>query len=299
MVKMHAGQADIDEDLVRRLVRAQFPQWTDLPVKQLASGGTVNAVYRLGDALTVRLPLTAGSVKDLAREARWLRELAPTLPVTIPAVVASGEPGEGYPWPWAVHEWIDGDTPVEGRLASPELIARDLAGFVKALRSATVEGGPAAYRGVPLATVDEETRQAFEELRLTDEPFDIDLATAVWEEALATPQWTGPACWLHSDLMPSNLLVSGGKLTAVLDFATVGIGDPACDLIPAWNLLPSTARQLFRDLVEADSAMWRRGRGWALSMAVIQLPYYRTTNPIISGNARYVIREILAERTIR
>jgi aminoglycoside phosphotransferase (APT) family kinase protein len=299
MVKMHAGQADIDEDLVRRLVRAQFPRWADLPVKQLASGGTVNAVYRLGDALTVRLPLTAGSVQDIAREVRWLPQLAPALPVTIPTVVASGEPGEGYPWPWAVHEWIDGETPVEGRLASPELIAHDLAGFVKALRSATVEGGPAAYRGVPLAGVDQETRQAFEELSHTDEPFDIDLATAVWDDALAAPLWTGPACWLHSDLMPSNLLVSGGKLTAVLDFATVGIGDPACDLIPAWNLLPSAARQVFRDAVQADEAMWRRGRGWALSMAAIQLPYYRTTNPIISGNARYVISEILAECTNR
>jgi aminoglycoside phosphotransferase (APT) family kinase protein len=296
---MHAGQADIDEDLVHRLVRAQFPRWADLPVKQLASGGTVNAVYRLGDALTVRLPLTAGSVQDIAREMRWLPQLAPALPVTIPTVVASGEPGEGYPWPWAVHEWIDGETPVEGRLASPELIAHDLAGFVKALRSATVEGGPAAYRGVPLAGVDQETRQAFEELSHTDEPFDIDLATAVWDDALAAPLWTGPACWLHSDLMPSNLLVSGGKLTAVLDFATVGIGDPACDLIPAWNLLPSAARQVFRDAVQADEAMWRRGRGWALSMAAIQLPYYRTTNPIISGNARYVISEILAECTNR
>jgi aminoglycoside phosphotransferase (APT) family kinase protein len=298
MVKMHAGQADIDEDLVRRLVRGQFPQWADLPVKQLASGGTVNAVYRLGDSLTVRLPLTVGGVEDLAREARWLPELAPALPVTIPAVAASGEPGEGYPWPWAVHEWIDGETPVEGQLREPELIARDLAGFVRALRSVTVEGGPVAYRGVPLAGVDEETQQAFEDLSHTDEPFDVDLATAVWEDALATPLWTGPACWLHSDLMPSNLLVSGGTLTAVLDFATVGVGDPACDLIPAWNLLPSTARQVFRDAVEADDAMWRRGRGWALSMAAIQLPYYRTTNPIISGNARYVIREILAECTI-
>lgn len=296
---MHAGQADIDDDLVRRLVSEQFPQWADLPVKQLASGGTVNAVYRLGDSLTVRLPLTVDSVQDLAREARWLPELAPALPVRIPAVAAMGEPGEGYPWPWAVHEWIDGETPVEGKLAQPKVIARDLADFVNALRAATVEGGPEAYRGVPLATVDRETRHAFEELSRTDEPFDADVATAVWEDALAAPLWTGAPRWLHSDLMPSNLLVSGGRLTAVIDFATIGVGDPACDLIPAWNLLPSTARQIFLDTVEADEASWRRGRGWALSMAAIQLPYYRTTNPIISGNARYVIAEVLAEWTIR
>jgi aminoglycoside phosphotransferase (APT) family kinase protein len=299
MVKMHAGQADTDEDLVRCLVRGQFPQWAELPVSRLASGGTVNAVYRLGDSLTVRLPLTAEGVKDLAREERWLPRLAPSLPVAIPAVVAMGEPGEGYPWPWAVHEWIEGETPVEGELAEPEGIARDLAGFVRALRSTTVEGGPAAYRGVPLLTADLGTRRAFEQLSRTDEPFDLDAAKAVWEDALAAPLWTDAPRWLHSDLMPSNLLVSGGKLTAVIDFATVGVGDPACDLIPAWNLLPSGARQVFRDAVQADDGMWRRGRGWALSMAATQLPYYRTTNPIISGNARYVIAEVLADWAMR
>jgi aminoglycoside phosphotransferase (APT) family kinase protein len=294
MVRMHAGQADIDEDLVRRLVSGQFPHWADLPVEPLASGGTINAVYRLGDSLTVRLPLTSGGVEDIALEARWLPALAPVLPVTIPAVVAMGEPGEGYPWPWAVHTWIEGETPVEGRLSSPELMARDLADFVNALRSATVEGGPLAYRGGLLVSVDEETRQAFADLRHTDEPFDADLAVAIWEDALAAPQWTSAPCWLHSDLMPSNLLVTEGRLSAVLDFATAGVGDPACDLIPAWNLLPSSARQIFRDAVEADDAMWRRAGGWALSMAAIQLPYYRTTNPIISGNARYVISQILS-----
>jgi aminoglycoside phosphotransferase (APT) family kinase protein len=94
--------------------------------------------------------------------------------------------------------------------------------------------------------------------------------------------------------MPSNLLVTGDRLTAVLDFATVGTGDPACDLIPAWNLLPSPAREIFRDAVAVDEATWSRGRGWALSMAVIQLPYYRDTNPTISANARHVIREVVA-----
>lgn len=290
---MHADEADISSDLVRRLLRGQFPQWVDLPLKRLASGGTVNAVYRLGDALTVRLPLTSGGTRDLERERRWLPRLAPILPVTIPTAVATGDPAEGYPWAWAVHEWIDGDTPIEGRLTQPELLAHDLAEFVTAMRDVGLDDGPSAYRGDPLVTVDRHTRAAIEDLRRTDEPFDADAATSAWEEALAAPSWSSTPCWVHSDLMPSNLLVTADRLTGVLDFATVGIGDPACDLIPAWNLLPSSARDIFRDAVDVDDATWIRGRGWALSMAVIQLPYYRTTNPTISANARHVIGEIL------
>ncbi|MDX2730302.1 MULTISPECIES: aminoglycoside phosphotransferase family protein [unclassified Streptomyces] len=293
---MHADQTDIDTDLVRRLVGGRFPQWADLPVERLTSGGTVNAVYRLGDALTVRLPLTEGGAKDLEREQRWLPRLAPGLPVIIPTVVATGEAAEGYPWAWSVHRWIEGESPVEGHLDEPELLACDLAGFIKAMRNTHVEGGPLAYRGSPLAKVDAQTRAAIEGLRHAEEDFDADVAMAAWQDALAARPWSAAPRWAHSDLMPSNLLVARGRLTAVLDFATVGVGDPACDLIPAWNLLPSSARDVFRDAVDVDDATWARGRGWALAMAVIQLPYYRDTNAIISANARHVIREVLASQ---
>ncbi|HVW40078.1 MAG TPA: aminoglycoside phosphotransferase family protein [Amycolatopsis sp.] len=296
MVRMHADEPHIGLELVRRLVRGQFPQWADLPIERIASGGTVNAVYRLGDRLTLRLPLTARGTRDLERERQWLPRLADALPVTIPTVVATGEPAEGYPWEWAVHGWIDGDTPVEGRLVRPELLAGDLAEFVTAMRGISLDNGPDAYRGAPLVTVDRQTRTAIEDLRRTDEPFDADAAVAAWEEALAAPAWSSCPCWVHSDLMPSNLLVTEGRLTGVLDFATAGVGDPACDLIPAWNLLPPSARAVFRDAVDVDDDTWMRGRGWALSMALIQLPYYRTTNPVISANARHVIGETLGKQ---
>jgi aminoglycoside phosphotransferase (APT) family kinase protein len=294
MARMHAGEVDTDADLVRRLVRGQFPRWAGRPVERLVSGGTVNAVYRLGDTLTVRLPLTADGVAALDWEQRWLPELGPALPVTIPAVAGRGEPAEGYPWPWSVQRWIDGECPVEGRVAAPGALARDLAAFITALRKACPGGAPVAYRGVPLAAVDLQTRAAIEDLRRTGEPFDAQAAVAAWEQSLAAPPWTGALCWVHSDLMPSNLLVKGGRLTGVLDFATAGVGDPACDLIVAWNLLPSSSRDTFRGAVDADDATWLRGRGWALSMAVGQLPYYRDTNPVISANARHVIREVTA-----
>ncbi len=284
MGRMHADEHAIDTTLVERLVRGQFPRWADLPVTPLASGGTVNAVYRLGDGLTVRLPLAAGGAGDIAKEARVLIALG-GLPVAVPAVVAVGEPAEGYPWPWAVHGWLDGSPALEGR------DARGLAEFVRALR-ANRAAGPPAPRGKPLSTVDTATRRAIDELRRTDEPFDADAAHAAWSEALNAPQWTGPPCWVHGDLMPSNLLLRDGRLSGVLDWATAGVGDPACDLIPAWNLLTADTRRTFREAVGADDATWARGRGRALSMAVIQLPYYRHTNPVISANARYVLTEL-------
>ncbi|QXJ26983.1 aminoglycoside phosphotransferase family protein [Actinomadura graeca] len=293
---MHADEVDIDADLVRRLVGGRFPQWADLPVERLASGGTVNAIYRLGDALTVRLPLTAGGVKALNRENRWLPHLAAALPVTIPTVVGVGEAAEGYPFAWSVHRWISGENPIEGRLTEAGPLARDLAVFVKALRGIDANGGPSSYRGVPLSDVDAETRTAIGELRHMDEPFHADAALAAWEEALTAAPWTSSPCWVHGDLMPSNLLVAGGRLVAVLDFAAAGTGDPACDLIPAWNLLPPTARRVFRDVLEVDDETWMRGRGWALSMALVQLPYYRDTNPVVSANARHVLREILGSQ---
>lgn len=286
MGRMHADEHAIDAELVRRLVGRQFPAWAARPVTPLASGGTVNAVYRLGDDLTVRLPLTAGGADDVLKEHRVLPVLG-GLPVAVPAVVALGEPAEGYPWPWAVHRWLDGEPAREGRDAP----ARELAEFVVALRATTVDGPP-AYRGKPLAPVDRATHRAIEELERTDEPFDAGAARAVWAEALDAPQWTGPPCWVHSDLMPGNLLLRDGHLSGVLDWATAGLGDPACDLIPAWNLFSGPAREVFRDAVGIDDATWVRGRGWALSMAVIQLPYYRGTNPVISGNARYVLTEL-------
>ncbi|WP_328647846.1 aminoglycoside phosphotransferase family protein [Amycolatopsis sp. NBC_00348] len=281
---MHPDEPTISTALVRRLVRTQFPQWAALPVTPLASGGTVNAVHRLGDDFTVRLPRTAGGAADVAKEKR-LPATLDGLPVAVPVVAGIGEPGEGYPWPWAVHRWLDGEPAIEGHPFAPEALAE----FVLALRT-TKADGPPAYRGGPLALLDHATRNAVGALRHTDEPFDASAALTVWSEALEAPSDTN--CWVHGDLMPSNLLVHNGHLTAVLDWATAGLGDPACDLIPAWNLLTEATRPAFRDAVGADDAAWARGRGRALSMAVIQLPYYRHTNAVISANARYVLAEL-------
>ncbi|TFE47361.1 aminoglycoside phosphotransferase family protein [Streptomyces sp. ICN441] len=294
--QMHPGQHLIDDDLVQRLIAGQFPQWSGLPVERLPSGGTVNAMYRLGDGMVVRLPLVRGGAKDVAMEQEWLPRLAPRLPTAIPEVLGAGEPADGYPWPWSVYRWLAGELPQAGALSEPVLLAKDLAEFVAAMRSITLPGAPQAHRGGPVNSLDAETRAAIEELRgIPQEDVDCDAAAAVWEDALRTPGWDGPQVWLHADLMPGNLLVDGGRLASVIDFGCTGVGDPACDLFPAWNLLPADAREVFREALGVDDATWIRGRGRTLSQALIALPYYRRTNPAMAYNARHVIRAVLGE----
>ncbi|MFI6083992.1 aminoglycoside phosphotransferase family protein [Streptomyces sp. NPDC051217] len=296
---MHADEVPTDVDLVRRLLAAQFPHWAGLSVEHFPSGGTVNAVYRLGDEMAVRLPRIEGGVADIAKEHQWLPWLAPHLPVPIPTVLGLGTPAEGYPWPWSVNRWLDGPHPETGRLAAPGPLATDLAGFVTALRRLDITDAPRAYRSGPLSEDDDPTRAALSELRELGGIVDTDTATAAWDADLRAPDWDGPPVWVHSDLMPGNLLVDAGRLSGVIDFGTTGVGDPASDLIPAWNLLPAGVRDGFRTALDADDATWARGRGRALSMALIQLPYYLHTNPSMAANARHVIREVLADHRDR
>ncbi|MFJ4776065.1 aminoglycoside phosphotransferase family protein [Streptomyces sp. NPDC088762] len=293
----HSGAHPVDDDLVRRLVARQFPRWAGLPVERFPSGGTVNAMYRLGDAMVVRLPLAQGGAPDVVREQEWLPRLAPLLPTPVPEVLGAGEPAEGYPWPWSVYRWQAGENPEAGALSEPVRLARDLAGFVARMRDITLPGAPAAYRGGPLASLDTPTRAAIEALRaIPEEGVDCDAVAAVWQDALRAPAWDGPPVWLHADLMPGNLLVRAGRLSSVIDFGCMGVGDPACDLFPAWNLLPADARKVFREALDVDDATWTRGRARTLSQALIALPHYRETNPAMARNARHVIRAVLADR---
>ncbi len=284
---MHEDEQPTDAALVRRLLAAQFPEWADLRVEPLVSSGTVNALYRLGDSMVVRLPRLEWGARALALDRDWLPKLAPLLPVEVPVPLARGEPTQELPWEWGICPWLEGVHPDCD--AQPEPIAA----FVRALRAVRLAGGPPARRGRPLAAAqDESARAALLEL---DGMIDVEAASAAWEASLAAPSWEGPPVWIHGDLLPGNLLVRNGRLTGVIDWGSLGTGDPACDLIPAWGALHADARPAFRAALDDDDATWARGRGWALSIGLIALPYYVETNPVFAETARVLIRETLAD----
>jgi len=200
-----------------------------------------------------------------------------------------------YPFSWSIYTWLDGEIPTEG-IAAPEL-AQDLARFVTTLQSLDFPGGPAPGsenfgRGEPLARRDAATRAAIAQLAGL---VDVPAVTAAWEDALNTPAWEGRPVWLHGDLTTENILVRDGRLAAVLDFGCLGVGDPACDLMVAWSLMTAEDRRVFRAEVGVDDETWARGRGWALSTALIALPYYDQTHPPRAANARYRIAEALGD----
>ena len=291
---MHAGEVETDAALVQRLVAAQFPEWAELPIEPVVSYGTDHDIYRLGDGLSVRLPRIEWATGQAAKEAEWLPKLAPHLPLAVPLQLAAGRPAEGYPFAWSVYAWLPGEN-ANGTIGDLSRAAVDLAAFVRALRGVDTTGVQprrSHSRGAPLGELDEPARRAIAELGAR---IDGDAALRSWEESLAAPAWEGPEVWVHGDLLPGNLLVTGGRLSAVIDWGCLGVGDPACDLQPAWNVFAGESRARYRKELEADDASWLRGRGWSLFQAVVALPYYWETNPGMIRQASHALAEVLAD----
>lgn len=290
----------ITAELATRLVAQQFPAWADLPVVPVAESGWDNRTFRLGDTMTVRLPTAEYYVAAVEKEHMWLPRLAPHLPLPIPMPLALGAPESEYPWPWSVRRWIDGRPATEERIADLAVFADDLARFLVALWSVDARGGPAAgahsfYRGGDLAVYDEETRAA---LATLGPQVDATAASAVWEEALAAGATHGPV-WFHGDVAAGNLLVDdAGALSAVIDFGTSGVGDPACDLVIAWTLFDGPSREVFRRRTALDEATWARAAGWALWKSLITLAAPDATPADRAGAGRTLDR-VLADRQTR
>ena len=290
-MKMHDGEVDIDAELVRRLVAAQFPWLTNLPIRELQATGTVNAIYRLGDHLYARLPRVQDWAQDLDKEWQWLPRLAPHLSLQTPEPVAHGHPESSYPFAWAIYRWIDGQPYADALVDDEREAARELAQFVVELRRIDPVGAPRGGRR-PLRELDAVTRAALQSAR---DAIDSEAATAAWERALQAPAWNGTAVWIHTDLLRSNVLVRDGRLCAVIDFGGAGVGDPAADVIAAWSVFGHTGRGVFRDTLDVDDGTWDRARGFALHQAALIIPYYRETNPGFVAPATRTVGEILAD----
>lgn len=286
----------IDEALVAGLVATQFPQWAHLPIRPVAHGGNDNRTYHLGEAMTVRLPSHAAYAAQVEKEQRWLPRLAPLLPLPIPAPLAMGRPDDSYPWAWSIYGWIDGEVAAKAGIADRNGFAADLGRFLVALQAIDASDGPAAgahshYRGSPVSTYDEQTRGA---LAALEGRIDTAAATEVWEEALAAT-WAGPPVWAHGDIAAGNLLVTNGRLGAVIDFGCSAVGDPACDLVIAWTFFDGESRAAFKAALPLDEGTWARGRGWAIWKALIVLAGRTNLDPLGPTASQAVIEAVVAD----
>jgi aminoglycoside phosphotransferase (APT) family kinase protein len=302
---MTPDEVEVEVPIVARLIASQFPQWAALPITELRSGGLDNAIYRLGTEMAVRLPRRPGTVAALAREQQWLPRLAPLLPLAVPVPLGRGVPGEGFPFPWAVYRWLDG----KNVAADPDIDLPDgaerLGRFVAALQRIDTAGGPPPlFRAEPVTALDDRVRAEIRDLA-ADGMVEPDLATAAWQTAMDAPAWEGPPRWIHADLSPLNLLARDGRLTAVIDFGGLGVGDPALDLLPAWTWLTPQTRPLFRAEVNPDDATWARGRGWGLALGLGAMHNYRVSNPALAASSGRAVAQALADwqpvtgRTVR
>lgn len=260
----------INTELVRQLVANQFPKWKDLPIEPIENGGWDNRCFRLGKELVLRFPSAECYAAQVEKEHTWLPKLAPSLPLSIPTPLAMGKSTETYPWKWSIYHYLEGTPASIASIPNLRSFATQLAEFLLALQQIDTENGPPPgrhcfYRGGSLQVYDAEARKALEILK---DQIDTEKALAIWEAALKT-QWNKPPVWVHGDMNESNLLVEKGKLSAVIDFGMLNIGDPACDLAIAWTFFDEICREAFLSRMSYDRDTLLRGKAWTLWKALI------------------------------
>jgi aminoglycoside phosphotransferase (APT) family kinase protein len=266
------AEVTIEPSLVRALLQEQHPDLAQLPLIAIGEGWD-NRLFRLGDALAVRLPRRAASAASIEQEQRWLPRLSPRLPLPVPVPLRIGRPGSGFPWSWSIVPWFAGESALLAPPQDPAPMVTALAHFLRALHQPAPDDAPHnPWRGVPLGT---RTKKVREHVRQLNGLVDGIAVLGLWEHVVSVPSWPGPPMWIHGDLHPGNLLISGDRLSAVIDFGDLAAGDPATDLSVVW-MLPRSARSIFftstRGQFNAtDDDTWTRARGWALALGLAYL----------------------------
>jgi aminoglycoside phosphotransferase (APT) family kinase protein len=298
-VQMHEGQLAVSPAIVRQLVDEQFPEWRMLPVEGIASSGTVNAIFRIGDQLVARFPLQPGdpvSTREwLESEARAARELLGRTRFATPEVVALGAPGKGYPLPWSVQTWLSGVTAADDDPGESAAFAHDLAEFVRGVRAIDTRGRPfrGTGRGGDLRSHDSYVQTCFDR---SERLLDVPRLRKVWSRMRTLPR-TAADTMTHGDLVSGNVLVSDGRLAGIIDVGGVGPADPALDLVGAWHLLEAAPRQALRGDLRCDDLEWDRGKAWAFEQAMGLVWYYLDSNPAMSRMGRRTLQRILSDET--
>lgn len=292
---MPGAEVDIDEALIRRLLREQHDDLAALPLRIVANGWD-NTLARLGEDLVVRLPRRAAAAELIEHEQRWLPRLAEHLPLPVPAPRRCGVPGAGYPWAWSICPWFDGSNAAVSPPRDPMATAALLGRFLAALHTEAPADAPAnPYRGVPLRR-----RQALVERYLARLGSSVDARAVLrlWNAACALNPHDGPPLWLHGDLHPANIVVRDSEVAAVVDFGDLTGGDPATDISIAWMLLPPEARPAFRAaLGGVDDVTWRRAAGNGLAHALACLASSADNAPMAAVGRR-TLDALLADRDL-
>ncbi len=302
-----AVPADVvpDPQIVNRLLREQAPHLADLTVRASCASGSSNWVFRLGDALAVRLPRSDDYVADLLNEVRWLPRLGPNLTVAVPDVVAVGQPSGTFARPWAVVSWVPGNLPLALNGPQQAVLAESLGTFLQSLHAVDTSDVPVGperwgYRcGDPVTeTIDRWADRAAEELADLFNPASVREA---WQRLRDVPAATEAACWVHTDLSEENLLTDDdARLAGVIDFGGVGVGDRSVDLLYAWSMFDPPAREVLRVASSADDTTWTRARAWAfVGPGLLTIANYRTTMPGRIERLTKLVESVAAEVDIR
>jgi aminoglycoside phosphotransferase (APT) family kinase protein len=291
---MHDREVPVDEHLARRLIAEQYPRWADLSLTPVEPAGTDHAIFRLGDDMAARFPRIDWAAGQPEKEFAWLPRIAPHLSLAVPEPAALGDPAGDYPFHWLVCTWLDGENATPERLASPDRTAADLIALLHELWSIDTTGGPPAEgRGGDLAIYDDDVRAS---VALIQDSIDARWALEEWAAALNSTPWANSPVWLHRDLDARNLLASDGRLSGLIDFGGLAVGDPAADLMVAWKMFEPSDRRAFRERLEIDDDTWRRARGCLLCQAVMILSYYTLeTNPTLVREARNWLAQLRAD----
>jgi aminoglycoside phosphotransferase (APT) family kinase protein len=271
------SELEIDAALVYRLLKEQHPDLADLPIR-LVDAGWDNAMFRLGEQWSVRLPRRKAAATLIEHEQTWLPLLADRLPISVPTPYRLGNPAQGYPWRWSILPWLAG---VAADQEEPDAHqAKPFASFLRALHEPAPFNAPSnSVRGVPL-----NQRAAFVEERMQRLEKKTNLISQkiknAWNMALSAPMDV-QAKWLHGDLHPRNILVENGAIVGIIDWGDITSGDSATDLAAIWMLFADrkARQQVIAEYEDVSDTTLQRAKGWAIFFGVVLIDTGLIDNP--------------------
>lgn len=286
----------ITPTLAKKLITTQFSEYAHLTVREVEQQGHDNRTYRLGKDMIIRMPIAENYALKVPKEQELLPKLAKHLSIKIPTPIKMGKPSADYPYPFSIYKWLDGRSANHVTLDNKTLenIALSLATFLKELQEITDVDGPKPgqhnwWRGDLLSIYDKDAREQIANLEYV---IDSNSALDLWEIACAT-QWNKKPVWIHGDFAAGNILIKNNKLSGIIDFGGMAVGDPACDLVIAWTYLSGKARETFMRKINLDTDSWTRARAWALWKATFELCQIEDKNSSEAALQKRIIGSVL------